>query len=594
MPEDRPSERRLAAVVNGDVVGFSRLMATDEDATVRAIEATRERISAAARRQQGRLVDFTGDNFLAEFPAAANALRFAFRVHALGRSGSRRADASDLGLRFRLGIHLGEVRVGRRRLYGDTVNVAARLQSLATAGGVCASEAVRNAAGDAPDLLWEDLGHRPVRNIPTPVHVYRVHAGRREADAKPLAARPEPAPLAALSGRPAIAVLAFENMSRDPDQEFFADGIAEDLLTRLAAQGEFPVISRNSSFKYKGRSIDLREVGRDLCARYVVEGSLRRAGPRVRITAQLIDAETGHHVWAEYYDRELHDVFAVQDEITASILRTMQPELLRHETDRVLRAAPASLGAWECVLRGFWYANRSSLAHDVEARTFFAQALALDPTLYRAHCGMVMTHYMDALFLRSTEAPWHAQEAAAHARLAAQIAPDDPEVHVALGNAARLEGRIDAAVAEFERAAQRSPNLVTAHSNLGSILAAQGHADRAIAHLESALRLSPQDPWAWAFRLDTGTAHIAVGRYAEAIPVIEQSLAERADWANAWGLLAAARALTGELDAARDAVDQLRRLAPGLTLGIVRLTVASAAAPLVEAVVSGLQRAGLE
>ena len=578
--------------MNGDVVGFSRMMADDEDATVAALEAAREQVENVATRHGGRVVDFIGDNFLAEFPDADGALCFALAVQS-ARLAANRSLREARRLRFRLGVHAGTVRADGERIYGDQVNIAARLQSLATPDGVCSSSRVREQARGVHGLLWEDLGHRALKNIPYPVHVYRVKRGNAaEASADLGQPTPEPLPLTPFSGRPAIAVLPFDNLSSDPEQEFFADGIADDLITRLARQCEFPVISRSSTFSYKGRPADPREVGRELDARYVVEGGVRCAGSRVRITAQLIDASSGHHVWAESFDRERGDVFALQDEIAQAIAAAMHPELIRHETDRVLKAAPANLDAWENALRGFWFANHSSLAHNVEARTFFDRALALDPRSHGAHCGLVMTHYMDTVHLHSTERDWHALEAHQHAVAAAELAPDDPEVHVALGNAARLQGRDADAIAEYERAASTNPNLVTAHSNLGSMLAAGGRSEDAIAHLESALRLSPCDPWAWAFHLDIGTAHVAAARYEEAVEAIERSLAQRPDWANAWGILAAACAHLGRDDEAQRAAAEFVRRAPGVTLRLIEQGLQGTR--IVGPVVEGLRLAGLE
>jgi TolB-like protein/class 3 adenylate cyclase len=310
------AERRLAAIVSGDLVGYSRRMAEDEEATVHAVQAHRARTAELAAAHRGRLVDFTGDNFLAEFPSALDAARFAVELQAENESGPAEPD-----LRFRLGVHLGDVRFEEERLYGDGVNIAARLEGLAEPGGVCVSGVVHEQIERRLDASFEDLGERELKNIPKQQRVYRLRSGVRPAD------DPAPAELtvAGFSG-PAIAVLPFDNLSGDPEQQYFADGIAEDLITRLSCWRAYPVIARNSSFAYRGQSVDVKRVSRELGVRYVIEGSVRRAGDRVRVSAQLIDATTGHHVWAERYDRKLEDVFALQDEIIEAIVGSAVPE----------------------------------------------------------------------------------------------------------------------------------------------------------------------------------------------------------------------------------------------------------------------------
>jgi adenylate cyclase len=375
-------EGKLAAILSADVVGYSRLMAEDQDATVRTVTAYREEVELLVRQHQGRLVDFTGDEFLAEFPTAFESVRCAVESQKVLEARNSELP-SERRMQFRMGIHLGDVAVQEGRLFGDGVNIAARLQALAEAGGICISGNIHDLVHTKLGVGFDDLGTQSVKNIRDPVRLYRV---KLDAAAAPPEAAPrslrrmalaapvvllvavaafagwriiihedEPDPTASgltvpgITGRPAIAVLPFDNLSGDPEQDYFVAGLAEDLITRLSSWRQFPVIARNSSFAYQGRAVDVRQVSRELGARYLVEGSVRRSEDRVRITAQLIDATTGLHVWAERYDRDLGDVFALQDEITEAIVGSMDPELLEFEGERATRRDPENLDAWEPV-----------------------------------------------------------------------------------------------------------------------------------------------------------------------------------------------------------------------------------------------------
>jgi adenylate cyclase len=334
-----PTERKLAAILSADVVGYSRLMAEDEEETVRRLGAYRVEITNLVGDHRGRVVDFTGDNFLAEFPTATDAVEAAAEIQRVLKARNAAVPAGR-AMEFRIGVHLGEVRVEGERIYGDGVNIAARLEGLGSPGGICISDVVLKQVESRLDLSYEDLGEQSVKNIPKPIRTYRIQVKPEGGAADARLPGMDELTVPGFSGAPAIAVLPFDNLSGDPEQEYFADGIAEDLITRLSTWMDFPVIARNSSFTYKGRSVDVKQVSRELGVRYVVEGSVRRAGDRVRISAQLIDATTGAHIWAERYDRDLEDIFALQDEITEAIVGAMNPALIKSEMARAARKDP--------------------------------------------------------------------------------------------------------------------------------------------------------------------------------------------------------------------------------------------------------------
>ncbi len=366
MAEPR-AERRLAAILAADVAGYSRLMGADEEGTLAALKAhRRELVDPTIAEHRGRIVKTTGDGLLAEFASVVDAVRCAVAI----QEGMAERDAAvpeDRRIAFRIGVNLGDIIIDEDDIYGDGVNVAARLEGLAEPGGICIGRAARDQVRDRLDLDLEDIGEQAVKNIARPVRVFRVKLPAPEAEA--------PAALA-LPDKPSIAVLAFANMSGDPEQEYFADGIAEDIITALSRFRWFFVIARNSSFTYKGQAVDVKQVARELGVQYVLEGSVRKAGNRVRITAQLIDALTGRHVWAERYDRDLTDIFAVQDEITETIAGAVAPSFVSAEARRAERKRPEDLDAWDLALKGNWHLAQSGRENVAAAVSLFEAAIA--------------------------------------------------------------------------------------------------------------------------------------------------------------------------------------------------------------------------
>jgi adenylate cyclase len=627
-------ERRLAAILSADAVGYSKLMAEDEVATLRTLEAYREEMAALVRQHRGRVVDSPGDNLLAEFPSATEAVDCAVELQRVFEARNR-ARPAERRMAFRMGVHLGEVIAEGERIYGDGVNIAARLERLAEPGGVCISGAVHEQVESRLEVEFQDLGEQSLKNIPKPVRAFRVGTGsqagapqsktmarrrvllaagvllllvvgglqvwklERWRSRAPEAAAPETRlsdeelTVPGFSGAPAIAVLPFDNLSGDVEQEYFADGIAEDLITRLSSWRSFPVIARNSSFIYKGTAVDVKRVSRELGVRYLVEGSVRKRGDRVRISAQLIDATSGHHLWAETYDRELQDIFALQDEITLAVVSAIRPELRRAEIGRTLRKRPQNLDAYESKQRGWWHLWKFTREHNAEARELFERAAELDPNDAAALWGVAFSHYVDVTY------EWHEareRSIAALVRAARECIALDPEssgCQVALGFAYRVTGKQDEEIAAFERAVRLDPSNAAAHGWLGMTLALSGRPEQAIANLEQALRLSPRDPAKAVFLISTAWAHFAAERYEQAVDWARRTVAEDPGYDMAYRTLAASYAHLGRLEQAREALEEELRLDPGLSLRKVRQQNPTTEPDFLARWLGGLRKAGL-
>ena len=547
-------QRRLAAILAADVAGYSRLMGADEEGTLARLKAhRRELIDPKIKEHRGRIVKTTGDGMLVEFASVVDAVRCAVDVQR--GTAERNADVPpEKRIEFRVGINLGDIIIDGDDIHGDGVNIAARLEGLAQPGAVYISGTAYDQVRDKLDLAFEDMGEQQVKNIARPVRVFRIPApvsGQPTASAEPVLALPD---------KPSIAVLPFENMSGDPEQEFFSDGMAEDIITALSKLRWFFVIARNSTFAYKGKSPDVRQVARELGVRYVLEGSVRKAGSRVRISAQLVDGTTGNHIWAERYDRELADIFAVQDDITRSVVGAIEPQLYAAENLRIQSKPPENLDAWGCVIRALSHLGRYTKEDSEQALQLLRQAVALSPRYAKAHSVLAFAEARSVVYGGDIDIVLSAARQDARAALA--LDDDDPWSYFASGVVEWYASRYDDAIAWFRRAIEMNQNFALAHGCSAGALARGGQPDKALEAVDRAIRMSPRDPLNVTFLHFAGVAHFAAERYAEGVACEEQVLRERRNVPYALRMLAACYVGLGQLDKARATISELLRLNP--------------------------------
>jgi adenylate cyclase len=552
-----PATRRLAAILAADVAGYSRLMGADEEGTHERLRAhRRELIDPKISEHHGRTVKTTGDGMLVEFASVVDAVRCAAELQRAMID--RQSDMpDDRRIRFRVGINLGDVIVDDDDIFGDGVNVAARLEALSDPGGLCISRTVRDHVRDKLPYTFEDMGEQSVKNIARPVRVYAL---RSEAVAAlPAASAPTAPPILRPNAVPrlSIVVLPFANLSNDPEQQYFADGITEDLTTDLSRLADTLVISRNTAFTYQGKRVDTRQIGRELGVRYVLEGSVRRSGNQIRINAQLIDAETDAHLWAERFDGDTSDLFSLQDEITSRIAVALNLELLSAEAARPTER-PDVL---DYILRGRAAWNKPpTRERDAEVRSLYEHALALDPRSVDAQswlAGELAGHVMRGL----SDSP--AAEIKRAENLAAQalaISPRSPLAHLAKAQVLRAQRRYEEAIPEYETVLAFNRNSPFAIAALGECKLWTGSFDEAILLQEQAIRLSPRDPIIGAFYLRIGTAHMLQSRPDEAIPWLERARSVHPEIAGHHSWPAAAYALRGDIGRAVAGLAEARRL----------------------------------
>jgi len=584
------TQRRLAAILIADVVGYSRLVRADEDGTLGRLKDLQGAvIGPTIAAHNGRIVKLMGDGVLAEFGSVLDALSAAVEMQeAITADQDGAPPATRIALR--IGINLGDVVVDGDDIQGDGVNVAARLEALAEPGGVCISDAVHAQVKNRVDLAFDDLGAREVKNIDEPVRAWGWVADGAMAAATD-AAGPGGAP--APRGKLTIAVLPFNNMSGDPEQEYFSDGITEDVITELSRFRQLSVIARNSSFQYKGQAPNVQNVGRELGAHYVIEGSVRKAGNRVRVTAQLIETATGSHVWAERYDRDLEDIFAVQDEITQCIIAAAAPGVVSAEMQRAKRKDVATLDAWDRIMRAHWHLARFTMEDNAEARRLLTEAAQIEPDSALALGDLAMIHTFDAIWNWGISRDQSFAAAAEAARRAVAIDENNAWGHIALGVVEAFSGRHDEAVARLERAVEISPNDPSAHGQLGFALALSGESDAAIGRLEEAVRLSPRDPFLAFWLMSRAVAAFAAGRYDETLDWSRRTIEENPRFPGAYRLLTAAYGQMGKDDEAKASLAELLRQMPGLTVAATRQQVPWKRPDDAERYLDGLRNAGL-
>ena len=555
-------QRRLAAIVSADVAGYSRLMGRDESGTLAALKAIRQEVvDPAIARHGGRIVKTTGDGLLLEFPSVVNAVRCAVEVQtAMADRSTSMAD--DRRIAFRMGINIGDIIVEGDDIFGDGVNVAARLQEIAALGGICISSRVHEDVRDRLDIAFDEGGLQTLKNIARPVQVWRW---------RPDAALPKPTPTAlALPDKPSIAVLPFQNMSGDPEQEYFADGMVEDIITALSRFKSLFVIARNSSFTYKGKAVDIKRVGRELGVKYVLEGSVRKAAGRVRITGQLIDATSGGHLWADRFDGALEDVFDLQDRITAAVAGQLPLRIEQAEIERVRTRPTADPGAYDSFLHGLRGLHRSTRASVEEALKHFYRAIELDPGFAEPYA------WASIAYTRRKQGQWMAdprvecEEGVRLGRIGAELRPDSSlTVGVAGFALAFLIGEVAAGIDFEDRAIALNPNDALCWHGSGWVRCYNGDHDLAIDHFGRAERLSPLDPQASQFHLGKCLAHFCAGRYETAAELARGVMQRHPDLLPAYTHFARSAAMAGNLSEARAAMARALRLNPDLRLSTI-------------------------
>ncbi|MEJ2122796.1 MAG: tetratricopeptide repeat protein [Alphaproteobacteria bacterium] len=554
MAEERV-QRRLAAILAADVVGYSRLIETDEKGTrarLRSLQS--ELIEPQIAGGGGRIVKTMGDGILVEFPSAVDAVSSAFELFRTMRK--RNADVPEEDrIEFRVGINVGDVIVEGDDIHGDGVNVAARLQALCEPGEIYVSGTVYDQAAGKVLASFEDLGEKTVKNITKPVRVYRIKLADQDTS------RP-PSPVAMLR-RPAVAVLPFENMSTDAAQDYFADGLTEDIITALSLWRSFPVIARNSTNTYKGQAIDVRKVAKDLDARYVLEGSVRIYAERIRVTAQLIDATTGHHVWAERIDRDLNDLFIVQDEIAQKISASVAPELERAEQRRSFTAGTQDLDAWGYYQRGMSHLVEYSQGGNQQARDMFERAIALDQNYAEPLIGLAYCNYQEVRWSWTKDIETKQAEIFQLVRRAIELDEMDAKAHWMLGLGYQILRRFDRAIAEGESAVALNPNFALAYFGLGGSYLFGGQPKSAVGCLETAIQLNPRDPRNFIVYTILAHAHLILNEYEKAVETANKALPIRPDFMAAHVILASSLGHLGNRREAADALEEFERVRPG-------------------------------
>lgn len=637
-------ERKLTAIFSADVQGYSRLMGEDEEATIRTLTAYRELMTSRVQQHRGRVVDSPGDNLLAEFASAVEAVQAAVVIQKELKTYNEEL-SPHRRMAYRIGINVGDVVVEGERIYGDGVNIAARLESLANGGGICISGTAYDQIENKLALSYEYIGEQTVKNIAKPVRAYKVQlepgtattptvravppaprpiekkvAQRRwpsailavvavlvvgagvailrniyQPPSSPPAAVPSAeVPALPLPDTPSVAVLPFTNMSDDPEQEYFSDGMTDDLITDLSRLSGLLVIARHSVFAYKGKTVNMKEVSRELGVRYVLEGSVRRAGDQVRINAQLIDATSGYHLWAERYDRALKDIFALQDEIMQKIVRVLEIKLTKGEQERFRLAPTENLEAYDYFLRGwehYWYQTQKEMA---QARQMFEKAVQLDPHYAGAHAGL-STAYLNEFLFQWDPRPQTLERAFELAQKAVALDDSSALAHHALGVVYPIKKQPDQAIAELERAIALDPNYANAYAMLADTLNWAGKPEEAIGLMKKAMRLNPhyEQYQAW-YVYCLGSSYRFAGQYEEAVTILKRSLLLNPSFWPSYIHLAVIFSEQGQEEEARAAAAEVLRINPNFSLELGRQSWPYKDPAQLERDMAALRKAGLK
>ena len=588
------AERRLVAIFAADVEGYSRLMGADEVSTLRDLTERRAILDELIASHRGRIANTAGDSVLAEFGSAVDAVQCAVEAQA-ALAEANATLSPERHINFRIGIHVGDVMVKGGDLFGDGVNIAARLQAIASAGGTCISSIAYDQVRKILPLAFTDLGAQQVKNIEEAVRAYAVTSkGATTADTASFAAAPGSNSALPLPDRPSIAVLPFQNMSGDPEQEYFADGIVEDIITALSRFKSLFVIARNSSFTFKGKAVDIKKVGQELGVRYVLEGSIRKAGGRVRITGQLIDAVSGAHLWADKFDGSLEDVFDLQDRITMSVVAAIAPKLDQAEIERSKRKPTEKLDAYDYYLRGLAVVEGATKDENEEALRLFYKAIEIDANFALAHAMVARCFTLRKANGWMTDVAKESAETAKQARRAVELGRDDAAVLSRAGYAlARVVFEPEEGADLIERALALNPHLSSAWQFGGLLKAFRGEPETAIEHLAHAMRLSPLDPSLYSMQTATALAHFVAGRYDESVLWAEKASREDPNFLPAIRIIATSAGNSGQLERAQKAAKRMLEIDPAFRVSRLTDHVPLRRPDDLARYAEGLRRAGL-
>jgi adenylate cyclase len=590
MAEER-LQRRLAAILSADVVGYSRLMGIDEAGTLARLKAVRrDLVDPLIAAHSGRTFKLMGDGALVEFGSAVDAVTCAIEV----QKQIRERDAGspeDSRIQFRIGINVGDIIVDGDDIYGDGVNVAARIQALADPGGIYISRGAAEQVRDKVPIKIETRGEQTVKNIARPIEVFCIIADDRDPIVVTVHEAETRVQTPMVADKPSIAVLAFNNMSGDPEQEYFSDGISEDIITDLSKLSELHVIARNSTFNYKGKGIDVKQVGRDLGVRYVLEGSVRKAGNRVRVTGQLIDAANGAHIWADRFDRDLTDIFAVQDELTKEIIAALKVKLTPQQKDRLVRKGTIDIEAYNLFLRGreqMWLHTRSG---NLEARNLLGRAIAINPDYAAAHAFVAFTLLNDYINGWADIPEQSLKTALETVGRAVAMDEEDPQAHFAYSAVLLWHREHDRALAEAQRCLALAPGLAEGHLAVAHIQIYSGDAATGLDTIDSYMRLDPHYPE--IVLQFVAEARFSLGRFDEAVAALKQRLERNPDSPSAYALLAACYGHLGRIEESRVAWAELMRITPDFSIERRRRILPFRNPDHFEYRIEGMRKAGL-